>query len=292
MKSNIAIKQGTDAWADFRAKGIGASDAPAVLGECDFKTRFQLWELKTGKREPEATNYAMQRGIDAERKIRALYELRTGIDAEPLLGEHQDYDFMRASFDGFNKEENIIIEFKYPSKEKHLLATRGIVPLTYKAQLQHQLFVSGAKRVDYVSYDGKDIVIVPVEPNLEYMKRLLDECAAFWALVLSDTPPDLSDKDYKTIKDKKAVNLAKLFETVKSNIDSNKKDLERIKEELFKLAKSERFICGPIRAMIKYRRGAVDYKKIPILKGVDLEPYRKKGTVYKEITVKKNGSSD
>jgi len=283
----LSEEQHGDAWHEFRSKGIGASEAPAVLGECDFKTPLQLWELKTGRREREKTNFAMQRGTNAEPKIRALYELRTGIDAQPALGIHADHPFMRASFDGLNADENIVIEFKYPSAIKHSKAKAGEVPLTYKAQLQHQLFVSGAKRCDYVSYDGKDIVIVPVLPDYPYMEKLFKACQKFWKLVETDTPPEASDKDYKVIKNKDLAALGHLYGKVKRVIDDNKADLEKIKAEIFKLAGTERFVCGEIKAITKTRVGAVDYKAIPELNGVNLDSYRKKSIEVREIRMMK-----
>jgi len=287
MKKPLSNKQQGEEWHAWRAKGIGASEAPAVLGECDFTTRLQLWERKTGRTKPEKTNWAMQRGIDAERRIRALYELRTGIDADPVLGYHDEYPFMRASFDGLNEGASRVIEFKYPSQEKHEIAKCGGVPKTYHAQLQHQLFVSGAETVDYVSYDGKSIIIVSVKPDYKFMERLLKECTEFWALVQTDTPPELSTKDYKVIKSKKLLDLAELYIKIDEVIKVNEKDLKAVKAEIFKSVNDRRFICGPISGITSTRKGSVNYKIIPELKGVDLEQYRKPSSTTQTITKKK-----
>ena len=38
-----------DTWLDKRNEGIGASDIPIILGESNFMTPLELWEIKTGK---------------------------------------------------------------------------------------------------------------------------------------------------------------------------------------------------------------------------------------------------
>ena len=40
-------------WLDYRRRGIGGSDAAAVLGLCPWKSNVRLWEAKTGLRQPE-----------------------------------------------------------------------------------------------------------------------------------------------------------------------------------------------------------------------------------------------
>ena len=49
----IKIKHGSPAWLEFRKKGIGGSDAAAILGLSPFKTNVQVWEEKTGRRVPD-----------------------------------------------------------------------------------------------------------------------------------------------------------------------------------------------------------------------------------------------
>lgn len=49
----IKIKHGSPAWLEFRKKGIGGSDAAAILGLNPYKTNVQVWEEKTGRRVPD-----------------------------------------------------------------------------------------------------------------------------------------------------------------------------------------------------------------------------------------------
>ena len=46
------LRQNTPEWHKWRQQGLGASDAPVVMGEAAFKTPRILWAIKTG-RTPE-----------------------------------------------------------------------------------------------------------------------------------------------------------------------------------------------------------------------------------------------
>ena len=45
--------QNHDAWLDMRKKGIGGSDAGAIMGYNPWTSPFALWMEKTGQTEPE-----------------------------------------------------------------------------------------------------------------------------------------------------------------------------------------------------------------------------------------------
>lgn len=66
-------------WAAARhtLKGIGGSDAAAVLNKSPWKSAYDLWMEKTGRRpEKQKTNRSIDFGIHAEDHIRALWTLR------------------------------------------------------------------------------------------------------------------------------------------------------------------------------------------------------------------------
>lgn len=64
-------------WLEERKKGIGGSDASAVIGMNPYKTNIQLWEEKTGKKEAEdiSNKDYVQYGINAEYHLRELFKL-------------------------------------------------------------------------------------------------------------------------------------------------------------------------------------------------------------------------
>lgn len=59
---------------------------------------------------------------------------------------------------------------------------------------------------------------------------------------------------------------------------------ERIKEQLVQLCNNQPSVGAGIRLQKILKKGTVEYKKIPELKGVDLEKYRRDPTEYWKIS--------
>lgn len=207
----VTIQQNTRVWHDWRGKGLGASDAPAVMGESPYQTVFGLWGEKTGivpRTEPNAFAVAaMKRGQELEPEARDLYERLTGRVTGPLAAEHDEYSFIRASFDGIeapNTSQCHFVEIKCPGQVAHEEAKAGKVPDYYYSQVQQQFLVSGAKTGDYFSYrpgDSTPHVILPVKPDPLYQKRLLVALIDFWKLVQTQTPPEVGRAEFvKTLR--------------------------------------------------------------------------------------------
>ena len=148
----VDLTQNSKDWFAWRKKGLGASDAPIVMNDSPWTSRFMLWAMKTDLLQaPEPEIYsavAMRRGHDLEPIARAAYMKQTGILMTPITGIHDEHEFIRASLDGFNEDESKILEIKCPSKADHAQAKKGKTPSKYHAQLQHQYLVTGAKSLD------------------------------------------------------------------------------------------------------------------------------------------------
>lgn len=282
------LDQGGADWILWRAGGIGASEIPAIMGESEFNTPYGVWELKTGRAKFEG-NFATRRGTEAEPRIRALYELLNDRNMPPCLAEHPSIPYLRASLDGYNFEEKRVLEIKYPSKEKHELAKSGKVPTCYYGQLQAQMFVTGATCADYVSYDGENIAVVTVEPDQEYIAKMLIEAEKFWRCVQTDTPPELTDRDYKTIRDKEAIALANEYAEAHRLLKTQEEALAKLKAKLVAAAgEHKRVQCGGLKIIRSITKGAIDYAKVlkaNSLESIDLEPFRKKPSERVTISV-------
>ncbi len=64
-------------WLQNRKKGLGGSDAAAVLGINPWMSNVDLWQIKTGKKEqPDISEKAVVKyGVQAEELLRKLFEL-------------------------------------------------------------------------------------------------------------------------------------------------------------------------------------------------------------------------
>lgn len=287
------MEQGTNEWLQWRREGIGASDAPIIMGVSPWKTPYQLWEIKTGRVEEEVGNWATQRGNELEPKARAHLELRIGLDFTPILCQHSKYPFMRASLDGWNEEHKIILEIKCPGFEDHNLAANKTIPSKYYPQLQHQLFVTGASKVFYYSYfEDKEKQasghLIEVLPDIKYQAQLFERILKFWRCVKDGVEPELTERDFKIVRDSDLFDLFKAWKETKDSISIFEKRLESLKEKIIDhpKVKGKRIKCGNFKVSTTYRKGTIDYKKIPELFGLDLEKYRSKSSFYQTISYK------
>ena len=141
------LHQNTPEWHRWRRQGIGASDAPVIMGETPFKTPRTLWSIKTGRMREDPAGPAARRGRELEWFARRAYERQTGIQMEPLCLVHEELEWMRASLDGLSFDGSTLLEIKCPlSLRDRTSAQEGRIPYQYRAQLQHQLEVSGAEQ--------------------------------------------------------------------------------------------------------------------------------------------------
>ena len=273
-------------WLADRHRGLGSSDAPVVMSVSPWKTRHQLWMEKTGQKAEEPTNtYILDKGHAMEPKARALYEIIDNAAYPAVNLEHPDYCFVRASLDGYNAEKSQILEIKFTGKEDHENAANGIVPEKYHWQLQHQLFVSGAKLVKYISFDGSTINVVDVLPNKKDQEKLFKELMLFWDLVRTREAPELTDDDYVKVEDDELFLDLHAWHMAKESLKRHEGIVETFQKKILEnsLVKDRSISCGDFRVKCVERKGNINYKIIPQLKGLDLEQYRVKSSRYQQI---------
>lgn len=277
----------TEEWHEWRRRGIGSSDAPVVMGVSPWSTPYKLWETKLGLTKPNFSNYATQRGHELEPVARAQYELETGVAMPATLAVHESYPWLRASLDGWDALTKTVLEIKCPGKDDHATAVNGKVPDKYYPQLQHQLLVTGATKVDYYSFDGNKGVLVEVLPDLEYIDKLFNAELEFWKLIETKTPPKLTDSDIKKCDDLELLGLSDKLVILTDAIAAMEKDVEEVKEKLKKAMDHPIVQFGRVKCQRVYRSGTIDYKSVKELENVDLEKYRKNGTEYFTFKVEK-----
>lgn len=196
----VSVNQNGKEWREWRGRGLGASDAPIIMGESKWCTPFEFWLDRTGLLKRATPNEfqvkAMNEGVVAEPLIRAKFEKEIGKPFPTLSAEHPEHEFMRASFDGINEELQAICEIKLASEVDHATAKKGKVPKHYYAQVQQQLLVSGYSTCYYVSGTRKDdLVIVPVSPDPAYQARLVEAVVDMWKRIQLKQLPDVSNRD-------------------------------------------------------------------------------------------------
>lgn len=199
-------------WHEWRSHGIGSSEIAAILGVSPYTTELELYEQKTGLRVSNVDNPAVYHGQKFEPKARAYFELTHDRDYPPKNFQSLEYPFMRASLDGWNAEHREVLEIKCPGKATMELASAGMIPLHYQAQVQWQLFVANAVKGIFFAFDplserGHEIEMFPDVPFIENM---IEKAKAFWMRVQRREPPPVSDRDWVALPDE-AGPLAELW---------------------------------------------------------------------------------
>lgn len=176
-------------WAEFRAGGIGSSEASIIMGASPFMDIETLWQVRTGRREPQEQTFPMRRGIRLEPIARNAYHREADAWCFPVCVIHPTIGYMRATLDGFNAEASRVLEIKCPGKKDHATALEGTIPGKYIWQLVHQLAVTGASEAHYYSFDGEAGVTIPFQRDAKKEELLIAAEMDFWECVQTDTPP-------------------------------------------------------------------------------------------------------
>jgi putative phage-type endonuclease len=283
------IEQGTSKWHLFRGKGIGSSDMPTIMGVSPWKTLYDLWLEKTDQLPEEKKfkgNWATRRGQELEPIAREMYEKIKQFKYPPDIGTHKTFEFMRASFDGINHGAKKVIEIKCPGKDSHDKAIAGKIPEVYWPQCQWLLLISGYDDLDYISWDGKEsLIIIPIKSDKSYQAKMIVEANVFWHSVVNRTPPPQQSKNI--VENENLSNLLTDRERLKTEIDALTVGFEMITGKIRKLATEPETVCGGFKIKWTEVHGAIDYLSIPEIKGIDLSQYRKPSTKRMTITKEK-----
>lgn len=179
-----AAQQNSAAWFAWRNEGIGASEAPQIMGTSKFRSSYELFRLRLGIGPPPPPNPYVDRirarGHQLEPIARAAYERHTGTMVTPIIAESDSIPFIRASLDGYDPFMGVPVEIKCPGDTAHGLALKGIVPPEYVDQVQHQIFVAEASFAHYYSFDGSTGVLLKVPRNQKRIDQILKGELDFW----------------------------------------------------------------------------------------------------------------
>ena len=297
-RSSVHLKS-KEEWLGWRSEGIGSSDAPIIMGVSPYMTPFQLWQVKTGKKLHVQDNMAIEKGNYWEPKVRAYYELLTGLEFPPKNFED---GALRCSLDGWNEERQEILEIKVPGKEVMDAARSGVVHEKYLWQLEHQLLVTQAKCVHFVcaettgkgAYDGElgDVAVVHYRPDLDKREKLMGKLLEFWALVKEEKPPPLTEADTLERTDDKAKSLyseyKKLYlehSKLADQYEVIEEQMEKLKKEIIADMKHNKETCEGVQ-MMRVVQSRVDYSKLEEVEGIDLEKYKVEKVHYRVKVMK------
>lgn len=247
-------------WLEWRRDGIGSSDAPVIMGVSPWKTPYQLWNEKLNGDVTQFENAAMTRGKNLEEEARNYFVSKMNVLIEPKNVTHPSFSWVRASLDGIDSSNKVLLEIKCPGKEDHFIAMSNKIPEKYIPQLQHQLLVTGLEGMYYLSYDGSEGVIVEVERDDDYINKLFKEEKKFWDSILNFNPPSLTEKDYVE-QGSDWIKIAEKRMELAGKIKSLEKEDDTLKEQLIELSNNQHAIGGSYKFTKIEQKGAIEYQK-------------------------------
>lgn len=289
-------EQGSKEWHKARIGRITGSAVGAILGLSPWQKPSDVIRAMVREyhgAESEFTgNIATDHGNMHEQRAMLAFMRETGLSVEKT-GFHEYGDRMGASPDGLTSDGGVL-ELKVP----YSLRNGGdFKPLAdqphYAAQVQMELLATGRTHAYFAQYRApkgdplapdyveEGISFERVEADPEWIDRNLDSINAFYQMYLAelDNPEHLEPLRIHIDSPDAGTFLMELDAIRKRQ----KADAAREKEivaELVKIA-GEKNASIHGRPLTKVERvGSVDYGRVPELKGVDLNQYRKKGSSF------------
>lgn len=170
-------------WLAARKKGIGGSDASAILGLNPYTTPLKVYLDKIGKGKDGETTEAMRQGTDLEAYVAQRFseETRYKVKRVNKILQHPDYPWMLANIDRAIVGTNAGLECKTTSPFSKFKFAEGEINPHYYWQSMHYMAVTGARKW-YVAVLvlGKDFQVFCIERNEDEIRQLVDAEKDFW----------------------------------------------------------------------------------------------------------------
>ena len=195
-----------DEWLKYRRKGIGGSDAAAVLGISPFMTARDLYYDKLGiSAQADEENWvAKEIGHLLEPLVARIFEKRTGLKIyqRKVMFQHPQYPWMLADLDYLVEMPDgsrAILECKTTtsnSADNWWYAGKEIVPVYYESQGRHYMAVTNIDRVYFCCLltDSREAIIRCMDHDMAYEEELIVLEESFWKEnVLAQAPPPYTE---------------------------------------------------------------------------------------------------
>jgi len=193
--------QRKEEWLDKRKKGLGGSDAAAILGLNPWRSPVEVWLDKTGRSDPIEDNEKMYWGREHEPAIARRFYRDHGIEYhrywnnQYAIRQHANHTYMMATPDRVFAEMNGGLEIKtadVSQAEKWGKTNTKKYPLMYTIQVAHTMAVFDVPQWWLaVLIGGNDYREYLIERDLDLEVMLVSQEAAWWSqyVVKDECPP-------------------------------------------------------------------------------------------------------
>lgn len=245
-------------WLNWRKRGLGGSDAGAVLGlgNPKYSSPMKVYLDKTGQLPPDdSTSEQAEAGNRLEPVVAGWFQDKMADAGKPVevrerheLLQHADYPFMLANVDReiICPERGLgLLECKTADKYFMDEWEEDRIPDTYYIQVQHYLAVEPRYQFAYIAclVGGNRFVYKEIERDEEVISYLIQMESDFWRRVENQTPPAVDGSEattdaLKLIYSESVASKVELEDEVEEwlaqleQIKANKKQLETQESEV------------------------------------------------------------
>jgi putative phage-type endonuclease len=281
-----------DEWLQQRKNFIGASEIGAVLGFNKYRTPYEVWQDKTTRDIIEVIETpAMRRGTRMEEIVAEEYASYTGntVRKDNKIRIHPTNRFISASLD------RIIVD-KGDGRGTGVLECKTVssyakksweeeIPLSYFAQLQQQLYVTGYRwgEVALLVADTFELMVLPFERDDIFIGQMVQVAETFWNtnVIGKVAPPmELPDLAAKFVKDE-------IKTQASPDIIQNVSALKEIKEKIKTLTDAKEVIEDSIKVFIGEKSVLTDGETVlATWKSVEKKAYEVKASSSRQLRIK------
>ncbi len=317
MKIVENLVQRTPEWHDFRLGGIGGSEIGAVMGISPYQTPLQLFLEKTGaiKRKDISKNPNVRRGVKYEDHIAGIVNDHFGDHGSSLCGIHEEFDFIRVSFDLVSAtryyEIKAIGDTQWEWVKQHGAHPWYMAQAQYQGIVAEKLGLEGKlvywRQVETAEGTKEEVMIFDVVISEETRSNIIEAAKHFWDLIERGVPPEADPKRDVLSEVEMTDEQLELWTAISERVILRAIATKKCKDEIAKLEKGDevdeaalldligdRFsgAAKGVRFTRFWKGGSVDYataihKLAPEVKTEEWEEYRKKGSWQQKVTIEK-----
>lgn len=249
-------------WLEARRKGIGGSEASAILGLNPYSSPLRVYLDKIGKGEEKETNEAMRQGTDleqyvADRFVQFMAESGTPVKVRRVnkMFQHPEHPWMLANIDRDIAGMDAGLECKTTSAYSKFKFEEGEINPHYYWQAMHYMACTGAQAW-YVAVLvlGKSFNVFKIERDEDAIETLTDAERIFWEEHVQAKVPPLptgSEEDGEAIgtmfpkgkEDAEAVDLGEMDDALNLR-DMKQKQLKELETEIAEIDQQIKMMMG------------------------------------------------
>lgn len=186
-----------DDWLTYRKRGIGGSDAAAIIGANRYRSPFLVYADKVGLGLPEPDSPVLELGNVLEPYVADRFARESGMRVRRSNRTYTSraYPWMMANVDRVIVGDNAGLECKTTTRNNNADWDAGEIPPEYYWQCMHYMAVLGYDHwyLAVLFRDTGEFKWVRIERDEEQVSLLIQAEQAFWeAHVMRRVPPPTS----------------------------------------------------------------------------------------------------